>query len=362
MTAFMNQQHPQAKKAQAFEKVAYKAAKSLLDRPGLAMDAGVQALLLRSLSLSNTGSLSALRQGLPTVEPRLYVARDIAKHLSKEEQDQHKLSLENGLTCFRGFRDKSTCIRILAPEWNIDGNYLGKETAQDRAYLDPLLLKTKAYGSASGTTDLAKPESETSTQVLSNPSNISDRDFRLLRGNLLYSGLAFSQEDDDLKNNVSVVFLLEWCGKRLLFTGDAEWDGTGVQKGQRNSSWDVMLDNQDVSAILLKPLDMFKVAHHGSHNGTPFDQQGTVQVLSKIATPDRTNIIVSTVVGVHGKKNPVPYAPLLKGLGEKAANKRIYPGCESALKELAQPQRTDLESDSTDPSVDYLEVTIKPEQ
>ncbi len=58
---------------------------------------------------------------------------------------------------------------------------------------------------------------------------------------------------DKAANNSSVVFSLEWRNKRLLFSGDAEL-----------ASWNKMYQNG-----LLKPVDYLKVAHHGSHNGTP---------------------------------------------------------------------------------------------
>jgi beta-lactamase superfamily II metal-dependent hydrolase len=363
MTAFMNLTHPEAQKALAFERAAYTAARSLLERPGLHLDLGAQSLLARSLSLANTGALSALRQDLPTIHPRLYVARDIAGRLSNAEGDQHKLSLENGITSFRGFQDQGTCLRVLAPEWDIDGTYLGQFAAKGSAFQDPLLLRTTAYDATPGSAEVltpSPPEGEAPTPIVPQPANVSARDFRLLRSRLQYSALAFSQEDDDLKNNVSVVLLLEWRGKRLLFAGDAEWDGTGVHEDQRNSSWDVMLNIQDVKDILLQPMDLFKVAHHGSHNGSPFDQQGKVKILQKIASPDRTNIVVSTVVGVHGKKNPVPYAPLMAELGRLAVNKQAYQGGEPELINVPQPRRTDRESDSTKKGVDYLEITLPP--
>ena len=365
MTTFMNQKHPQAQKAQAFEAAAFAAAKSLLERPGLHLALGAQALLFRSLSLSNTGALSALRNDLKTIHPRLYVARDVADHLSKPDQMKHKLSLENGITCFRGFQEQDTCLRILAPEWNIDGTYLGQFASTGSAFLDPRLLQTEAYTSPPEKAEALLPDvpvNETPAHAEPQPANISTRDFRLLRSRLLYSALAFSQDDDDLKNNVSVVLLLEWRGKRLLFTGDAEWDGTGVQPGQRNCSWDVMLNNQAVKKLLLQPLDLLKVAHHGSINGSPLCPPKEKQILPQIASPKRTHILISTVVGVHGKKNPVPYPPLMAELGRLAVNQRTYPDGEPELIGKAQPRRTDLESDSTVAGVDYLEEALEPDQ
>jgi beta-lactamase superfamily II metal-dependent hydrolase len=61
---------------------------------------------------------------------------------------------------------------------------------------------------------------------------------------------------DQAANNTSVVFSLEWRGWRLLFAGDAEI-----------RSWKTMAREG-----MLAPVDFLKVAHHGSHNGTPADE------------------------------------------------------------------------------------------
>lgn len=58
---------------------------------------------------------------------------------------------------------------------------------------------------------------------------------------------------DQAANNTSVVFFLQWRGWRLLFSGDAEL-----------KSWRMMN-----ARGVLKPVHALKVAHHGSHNGTP---------------------------------------------------------------------------------------------
>jgi hypothetical protein len=286
------------------------------------------------------------------------VARDKAARMDAAEQAKHQLSLEHGVTTFRGFQESGTCLRVLAPEWDIDGTYLGQSTAGGNAFLDNRFRHTQAY--AAGEANPDEPiAGKDQTSGESTPANISARDFRLLRSRFLYAALAFSQDDDALKNNTSAVLLLEWRGKRLLFTGDAEWDGGGVQAGERSSSWDVMLNNPDVKALLLQPLDIFKVAHHGSINGSPFERGGAETILPELAKPERTQVVISTVPGVHpGKQNPVPYAPLLKKLGSLAQNKIVYEDCEPELKEIPQPQRTDLESDSTEAEVDYLEVSL----
>lgn len=61
---------------------------------------------------------------------------------------------------------------------------------------------------------------------------------------------------DKAANNTSVVFSLEWRGWRLLFSGDAEV-----------RSWKTMAREN-----VLAPVHFLKVAHHGSHNGTPADE------------------------------------------------------------------------------------------
>ena len=74
-----------------------------------------------------------------------------------------------------------------------------------------------------------------------------------------------------MTNNLSVVLLLEWHGRRLLFPGDAEWSGSyggEVKKGRSNGSWNVMW--QERKADLSLPLDFLKIGHHGSENATPW--------------------------------------------------------------------------------------------
>lgn len=61
---------------------------------------------------------------------------------------------------------------------------------------------------------------------------------------------------DKAANNTSVVFALEWRKWRLLFAGDAEL-----------RSWRTMAREK-----VLRPVHFLKVAHHGSHNGTPEDE------------------------------------------------------------------------------------------
>ena len=51
----------------------------------------------------------------------------------------------------------------------------------------------------------------------------------------------------------------------------------------------------------LKPVDFLKVAHHGSHNGTPMDLLDTLLPKSRAA---KAKVLVSTKKNVYGTKNP----------------------------------------------------------
>ena len=368
LSLFMKPDHPQAVKTLAFQNLANDASLALLDRRGLQLSPGVRSLLARSIW--NKGALQALNTDLAQasgIDPQypLYVARDLADRLGPAEREQHKIDYEQSTTRFRGFQEQETCLRVLSPEWDIDKYYLGQGTFDGHSLLDRYMLRTKAYQDSPEALDAPSPADEEAEAAeapkTDQPGNISERDFRLIRNNMLYSALAFSQKDDKLKNNLSVVLLLEWRGRRLLFTGDAEWQGKGVRKGRRNSTWDVMLHHPEVEQLLVQPLDLLKVAHHGSHNGTPFHKGGKEKYLVKMVSPDQTQVLVSTIAGEHGEENPVPYPPLMEELGRLAANKRKYPNDhEETLREVFQPQRTDLEPPVAGQAVQYLEVLLDP--
>ena len=57
---------------------------------------------------------------------------------------------------------------------------------------------------------------------------------------MLSTALAFADLDGKVCNNTSVVLLIEWEGKRLLFVGDAEWDSAYKEGTKGNCSWNVM--------------------------------------------------------------------------------------------------------------------------
>lgn len=102
---------------------------------------------------------------------------------------------------------------------------------------------------------------------------------------------------DKAANNSSVVFMLEWRGKRLLFAGDAEL-----------GSWR-MMQQQSV----FKPVDFLKVSHHGSHNGTP-DGAILDAFLPKAGANKRTAVISTWEDTYSG----IPHAPTNDKLRERS--------------------------------------------
>lgn len=64
---------------------------------------------------------------------------------------------------------------------------------------------------------------------------------------------------DRALNNTSVIFLLQVGDALLLFPGDAQW-----------GAWRPLLDDADVRSLLGRTT-LYKISHHGSHNGTPVE-------------------------------------------------------------------------------------------
>ena len=156
-----------------------------------------------------------------------------------------------------GIKIKSTKIHVLAPEKDIDGYYLGKAADESLRGL-------------MGGEDFVRKHTNKAASLVAGPSNISAADFRNLQPRNLSNSLAFALDDTTIQNNVSVVLLIEWKKKRLLFTGDAEWHKEFKEK-TKNGSWNVMWKER--KKHFLKPLDFLKVGHHGSINATPWNRE-----------------------------------------------------------------------------------------
>ena len=110
---------------------------------------------------------------------------------------------------------------------------------------------------------------------------------------------------DSVMNNTSVILLFECGDRKLLFSGDAQIE-----------NWAFALKNKEW-CDLLKDINLYKVGHHGSLNGTPkslwrlFDHRGPANI------QDRLDTLCSTKAGKHGSAKTgteVPRAPLVAAL------------------------------------------------
>jgi len=97
---------------------------------------------------------------------------------------------------------------------------------------------------------------------------------------------------DNARNNTSLVLLLRYGGKSLLFPGDAQW-----------GNWQSWIGTDDATQ-LIGELDFLKVAHHGSENATP------VSVVQALRAQG-----LAVMVSTQNKPFPtIPRKPLLTAL------------------------------------------------
>lgn len=260
-------------------------------------------------------------------------------------------------------------IHVLAPERDIDGFYLGKDADVSLRGLQGLNTVLASGGPAPAGDGVS-------------PKNISAADFRLLRSRMLSNGLAFAAKDTSIQNNMSVVLLIEWRKRRLLFVGDAEWNGEYKEKKQ-NGSWNVMWEKHR-HQLLKAPLDFLKIGHHGSINATPPppDQRRSNQpapadnsvyrildTLLPLPPPGKAPTAQAIVSTEREFYDPIPECKLLvelarrvcntcnygaslrqKRIGaetiwvtDKAKRKKFYENYEKEFLDTPQPLRTDLE-------------------
>lgn len=345
MSAAMDRDHPQAEGAHALHAFALEA----LARLQLSPKPGLADWAASMLALSKDDGMDALLDDLP-VGKRQYV------HAGTTAQ-QLKL-----------FRDPAIRLRVLAPMEDIDGYYLGRET--------PIALsQLQAMRAAAGAAAEGAAEGTPVTAATAQPANVSREDFERLRRSLTDQALAFVLKEGELVNNTSVVLLLEWRGRRLLFTGDAEVKTSfkgQFQEGRGNGSWNVMWhERQDA---LSQPVDFLKVGHHGSHNATPWTSKkigGGEHPINAIldsllplpeegAPPPERYAVVSTARSGYPT---IPDPALMMELGRRVANVRGYEESTDhphfvPAGEL-QPQRTDLETAGGE-RVPWVEIELTP--
>lgn len=261
---------------------------------------------------------------------------------------------------------KDAVFHILGPEKDIDHWYLGRP--QDSSISK--LVKLAEDGDIQSFANAPARSGPT-------PSNIDPIDFRSLQSRMLSSALAFSDADGKLVNNTSVVLLIEWKGKRLLFVGDAEWDRQ-FKEGSSNSSWNTIWNRQ--KDLLAKPVDFLKVGHHGSVNATPWGE-GVSREVGKPYEPVEildavlpVGLAAKAAVSTERKKyKTIPEANLLAEIGMRIVNARNYgsifraagvkPETLNLFKDYeqssfssAQPPRTDFEGIAA--GANYIDVLV----
>ncbi|WP_199084628.1 metallohydrolase [Bosea sp. ASV33] len=330
MSAAMNPNHEQAKGAQKLQAFAVDAVQRLVESRA---ELGPELASLTELfGIDNEGAVKALRKDLPEangIKPQYVFA-------GKTHED-FELPL------------KGAKLSVLGPENDIDGYYLGKSGGA-------------AVNALSDSITLMGPGASASVRSKSAiPTNIGSADFTRLKQRMLSSALAFAALSSKVTNNTSVVLLLEWGGRRLLFVGDAEWD-SAFRDGKANSSWNVMWHARKEE--LKAPFDFLKIGHHGSENATPWGADGEPRAILDAILPKpvgnakaKAKAVASTQ---RGRYETIPRSELLAELGQRVANaqrysKRFaaagltatalpkYSKFEEDWIELPQPQRTDCE-------------------
>lgn len=342
MNTAMDPEHPQADLAFQLHRLATTAMRNIAAL-NLSLSPDLEELVAL-YGIDNDGAMESLRETLPE-------RNGIVPKYVHAGMTQAQLGLP-----LHGAR-----IHVLGPERDIDHFYLGEEA-------DETLLGLAAAGAAF--------RNESATPV-PQPTNISQSDFRRLQSRMMSSAFAFAELSSKVTNNTSVVLLIEWKDKRLLFVGDAEWD-TKFKAGKANGSWNVMWHER--KSRLQDPIDFLKIGHHGSENATPWNdlEDGTTTEPSTILDailplpPGGADPTARAVVSTKRKNyETIPRAALLAELGKRVGNVRNYQAAfgsaasslpkfeefEKAWLNLPQPLRTDCEKALS--GIEFVDVEIE---
>jgi hypothetical protein len=333
MNAAMDPNHPEAERTKKLHGFAAGAMAQAL-RLNLALGPGLMELA--NVMALNEDAMRTLRETLPRaskIKPTYVHAASSKANLA--------LPLEGA------------SISVLGPERDIDFYYLGDPG-------DPSLRRVFGFIEAGlPPVSAAVPE----PSAVATPANLDPADFRQLRSRMLSTALAFAALDGKVCNNTSVVLLLEWKGKRLLFVGDAEWDGR-FKEGKGNCSWNVMWNRR--KDRLNGALAFLKIGHHGSVNATPWGQtdaasKGEPLAILDAILPASSKAKAKAVVSTHrANYETIPRTDLLAEIGKRVSNTKIYAAAfkqaglptsnvpkfgefESKSFDKPQPLRTDLE-------------------
>lgn len=306
LSAAMDPKHPQAEGVRKMRAIATHAMRGLMES-GRALSPEVE-LLASLYGVSNDVADKLLMEELPAankIKPK-YVHRG---------QTGKELGLQ---------LPSNTAVHILAPEEDIDHYYLGEEA-------DATLKGFRGFAGDTGDGAAAIPPPAAAA-----PTNISAADFRVLQSRMISNALAFAAKESSIQNNLSVVLLIEWKKRRLLFVGDAEWEGE-FKDGRHNGSWNVMWEKHK-NGLLQRPVDFLKIGHHGSINATPpprddspaakkapkggvFDILDAILPVPKAGTKPKAQAIISTEREFY---NPIPECKVMVDVARRVSNTLNY--------------------------------------
>lgn len=302
LSAAMDPKHPQAEGVRKMRSIATQAMRGLMES-GRALSPEVE-LLASLYGVSNDVADNLLMEKLPAankIKPK-YVHRG-------QTGDELGLQLP-----------PNTAVHILAPEEDIDHYYLGEEE-------DATLKGFRGFAGDAG---------DGAAAIAAAPANISAVDFRVLQSRMISNALAFAAKESSIQNNLSVVLLIEWKKRRLLFVGDAEWEGE-FKDGRHNGSWNVMWEKHKMD-LLQRPVDFLKIGHHGSINATPpprddspaakkaakggvYDILDAILPVPKVGTKPKAQAIISTEREFY---NPIPECRVMVDVARRVSNTVNY--------------------------------------
>ncbi|QOZ51550.1 MBL fold metallo-hydrolase [Bradyrhizobium sp. CCBAU 53338] len=330
MSTAMNRDHPQSQKTFALQDFAKRAMRGLAE---LNLDQSPEIRdLIDVYAVSNDDAIETLQKTLPEangIAPKYVHAGDTAASLGVQLRD--------------------TTITVLGPEDDIDGYYLGEDPDSSLRGLEETGAPFRVHATG---------------EAVEIPTNIGLADFRRLQSRMMSNALAFADEAGSVVNNTSVVLLIEWRGKRLLFVGDAEWDAR-FKEGKKNASWNVMWHLHKDK--LQGPLDFLKIGHHGSVNATPWNdaedgrETEPSTILEAILPTQRAHAAKAIASTLRKNYQSIPSSALLVEIGKRVQNSKLYEDALTAegvkLKDLPffaarekrwlgekQPLRTDFEA------------------
>ena len=319
LTVGMKEDHPQANQLRALQDSVEATLKRVNSDPDFNLSPDLLSML-NMLSLSTKKASEALTTTIPSyhgIKP-VFVYRGFENELTKKVAEKAMFS----------FKDPKTKLTVLAPEKDIDASYV--ETGL-------------TFSTSVGKGDQCFYDLVPEDQRVAIPTNISPLEFHQLKPYLKSASLLAALQSNHIVNNTSVVLLLEWKGRRLIFPGDAEQE-----------SWKLIDTN---SKALNDPIDFLKVSHHGSCTGTPFDLTDINSPINSILesilpqkNADYAKAVVSTSENtIKADLNPVPHPDLMKQLAMRICNTGMYPPQPGK-----QPQRTDKENEP------WIDITIEP--